>query len=112
MLFSNCGGVGSSWESSGVVSGGLELLLSCDGEFSIPLKTLQGNQVSSQVEAGNSGFSSCCMKLGVPLELQQGIQASSRVEAGNSDFLSSCNRVPLELWWSLLLSCSGADPFK
>ena len=47
----------------------------------IPLESLQGNMASSQVEAGNSGFSSSDVDLGVPIKFQQGSQGLSCVEA-------------------------------
>ena len=42
VFFSNCGGLGSSWESSGVASGGMGLILSCNRELGVPLELLQG----------------------------------------------------------------------
>ena len=49
------------------------------------------NRVTSQVEAGTSGFLSISdMDLGVSVEFKQGRQASPCVEAWNSACLSSC----------------------
>lgn len=114
------------------------LVLSCDGELRIPLQSLQGNQPSSLVEVGTSGFflnfginlgfvSRFSRNLRVPLELQQGSQASSQVVVWNSGFFSICNMgvgLHLELSWGtqvsyvfaardseLLLSCSGSSVF-
>lgn len=50
-----------------------DLLSNCMGNFGIPLKSLQGNKVSSRVEVGNSVFlSSCHRDLRGPIEFQWG----------------------------------------
>ena len=55
---------------SGVVSVGLGLALSCDGELSDPLELLQENQVSSRVIAADPSYLSRCNRgVGPPLEL-------------------------------------------
>ena len=85
-----------------------------------------GNQASSSVEAGKSGFiMSCSMELGVPLELWLETRGSSQVAMVNSELLSSfCSvnsvflsghgrelGIPLMLgWYSVFfLTCGGAS---
>ena len=101
--FSNCVGVGSSWQSSGVASGSLWLVSSYNVLLPAPLELLMVNQGSSRGEVGNSGFfSNCAGKLGVPLELQQRSHASTRIVRGHLGFLSTFSRgfgPPLELLW-------------
>ena len=84
-----------------MLSGGLCLVLSCDGELRVPLESLQGNQPSSLVEAGTLGFFSSLAET----------WGSSQDVAGISGFLSSCNRgvsPPLELWWGTRVSSQFA----
>ena len=62
----------------------------CKGPLGIPLQSVLGPRLSSQVEAGTSVFiSSANLHLRVPMEFQQESEASSRVEICKSAFLSS-----------------------
>ena len=47
VLLSKSGGVGSTWKSSGVISVGLGLISSCDGELGVSLESLQVNWATS-----------------------------------------------------------------
>ena len=82
-----------SHRTAQVASGESGLLLSCEGNLRIPLKSLQGNRASSRVKVGKLGVPlQLYRNLGVPLEFQQGSQDLSHVEAWNSSFLLSCER--------------------
>ena len=64
---------------------GLVLILSCNGEFGVPLDLQQGNLASSRVKVGNSWFLlRCSRELGVPLELHQGTWRFTQVVAWSS----------------------------
>ena len=96
VLLLNSGEVRSSWESFGIASGVLGLILTFNG---VPLESLHVNWTSSRVEAGNLGyFESFGGKHVVPLKLQQGSWCSSLVATGESGLLSGCGgklRLPL-----------------
>ena len=61
----------------------LGLMSSWDEELGVPVESLQGNQATSRIEAGNTD--------GVLLELWWEIRGFSRVAMCNSGILSSCD---------------------
>jgi len=95
LLSNHCRGIGGQFALKGESQGVSRIVAEIFGSHELQWRQ-QG--VSHVISGKSDILSSCEGPLGSPLELMQGNSVSSRVEAGNSAFLSSSDMDPGFLW--------------